>query len=129
FFSLVNITARYMRGSQHTLLSWAFYPHIVIISILLLLFFEELQWLRYSDLGYLIFMGGISAFGAICIARAFAHARTATAASFHYSQMLWGAMLGYFVFGDTMDAWTMFGAVVIIGSGLWLIRVEQTTRL
>ena len=126
FFSLVNITARYMRDTKHTLLSWAFYPHLVIISILLLLFLSELQWLRLQDLAYLAFMGGVSAFGAICIARAFAHARTATAASFHYVQMLWGAALGYFIFGDKLDLWTAVGAVVIIGSGLWLMRVETT---
>ncbi len=126
FFSLVNITARYMRDSNHTLLSWAFYPHVVIISILLLLFLDKLQGPRLEDLGYLVFMGGVSAFGAICIARAFAHARTATAASFHYVQMLWGAVLGYFIFGDRIDVWTAVGAMVIIGSGLWLMRVERS---
>ena len=124
FFSLVNITARYMRDSQHTLLSWAFYPHLVIISILLLFFLTELQLPRLQDLAYLAFMGGVSAFGAISLARAFAHARTATAASFHYVQMLWGVLLGYFIFGDTVDLWTAVGAVVIIASGLWLMRVE-----
>lgn len=129
FFSLVNITARYMRNTKHTLLSWAFYPHLVIIAILLTFFFKELQWLRTADLGYMVFMGGVSAFGGICIARAFAFARTATAASFHYSQMLWGVGLGYFFFGDTPDLWTVVGAVVIIGSGLWLIRVEQSARV
>ena len=129
FFSLANITARYMRDSQHTLLSWAFYPHIVIITILLLLFSEELQWLRYIDIGYLFFMGSVSAFGAICIARAFAYARTATAASFHYVQMLWGALLGYFIFGDVVDVWTAIGSVIIIGSGLWLMCVERSARL
>lgn len=126
FFSLINIIARYMRDTNHTLLSWAFYPHLVIISILLLVFMDELQGPRLQDLGYLAFMGGVSAFGAICIARAFAHARTATAASFHYVQMLWGALLGYFIFGDRIDVWTAVGAVVIIGSGLWLMRVERS---
>jgi drug/metabolite transporter (DMT)-like permease len=125
FFSLVNITARYMRGSRHTLLSWAFYPHLVIITILVLAFLEELQGPRLQDLAYLAFMGGISAFGAIAIARAFAHARTATAASFHYIQMLWGVGLGYLFFGDRIDLWTSVGAVVIIASGLWLIRAER----
>lgn len=126
FFSLVNITARYMRATQHTLLSWAFYPHLVIISILLLVFFDELQGPRMQDLVYLAFMGGVSAFGAICIARAFAYARTATAASFHYVQMLWGALLGYIFFGDRLDLWTGVGALVIIASGLWLMRVERS---
>lgn len=125
FFSLVNIAARYMRGSRHTLLSWAFYPHLVIITILVLVFLDELQGPRLQDIGFLAFMGGVSAFGAIAIARAFAHARTATAASFHYVQMLWGVGLGYLFFGDRIDLWTSVGAVVIIASGLWLIRVEQ----
>lgn len=124
FFSLVNILARYMRTGQHTLLSWAFYPHLVIISILLIFFMPELQRPREQDLGYLVFMGGVSAFGAICIARAFAHTRTATAASFHYVQMLWGALLGYLIFGDRVDLWTGLGALVIISSGLYLMRAE-----
>lgn len=125
FFSLVNITARYMRNSNHTLMSWAFYPHVVIIAILLLLFRDELQWLRFEDCLHLLFMGSVSALGGISIARAFAHARTATAASFHYVQMLWGVGLGYLLFGDTIDLWTAIGAVIIIASGLWLIRIER----
>jgi drug/metabolite transporter (DMT)-like permease len=125
FFSLVNITARYMRSTTHTLMSWAFYPHVVIIAVSLLLFRDELQWLRPADGGYLFFMGSVSALGGICLARAFAYARTATAASFHYVQMLWGIGLGYFIFGDTVDLWTAIGAIVIIVSGLWLIRMER----
>lgn len=128
FFSLVNITARYMRNTSHTLLSWAFYPHVVIISILLLFFLDDLQWFRGQDLIYLSFMGGVSAFGAICIARAFAHARTATAASFHYVQILWGVILGYFIFGDKLDLWTAVGGAVVISSGLWLMRVETVVK-
>lgn len=127
FFSLANIIARYMRNGQHTLLSWAFYPHLVIISILLVFFWADLQAPRLQDLLYLAFMGGVSAFGAISLARAFAHARTATAASFHYVQMLWGVLLGYFIFGDMVDLWTAVGAVVIIASGLWLMRMEIRT--
>ncbi len=125
FFSLVNITARYMRNTTHTLMSWSFYPHLVIIAISLIFFSNELQWLRPEDSGYLLFMGGVSALGGICIARAFAFANTATAASFHYVQMLWGVGLGYLIFGDLVDLWTAVGAVVIIASGLWLIRVES----
>lgn len=125
FFSVVNITARYMRNTSHTLMSWAFYPHVVIITVSLLFFIDELQWLRVGDAPYLLFMGSVSALGGICLARAFAYVRTATAASFHYVQMLWGIGLGYFIFGDTVDLWTAVGAAVIIASGLWLIHVER----
>lgn len=122
FFSFVNIIARHMRDTQHTLLSWAFYPHLVILSVLCLLFSSELQWLRLNDLAYLVFMGGISAFGAICLARAFAHGHTAVVASFHYSQMVWGVLLGYFIFGDLLDLWTAIGMMIVVSSGLWLMR-------
>ncbi len=122
FFSFVNIIARHMRDSQHTLLSWAFYPHVVILSVLSMFFSAELQWLRSADLAYLVFMGGVSAFGAIALARAFAHGHTAVVASFHYSQMLWGVLLGYFVFGDMLDLWTAIGMMIVVTSGLWLMR-------
>lgn len=121
FFALVNITARYMRDSKHTLLSWAFYPHVLIMLLSPLLFAEHLQWLRVQDIGYLAFMGGASAFGGIFLARAFAYAHTAVAASVHYVQMLWGVLLGFILFGDVIDQWTLMGAVIIISSGLWLI--------
>ncbi len=121
FFSLVNITARYMRDSKHTLLSWAFYPHLLIILVSPLLFGHELRMLDLGDVGYLAFMGAASAFGGICLARAFAYAHTAIAASMHYSQMLWGVLLGYLLFDDVIDSWTLVGAMIVIVSGLWLL--------
>lgn len=124
FFSLANITARYMRNTRHTLLSWAFYIHLVILSILVLGFRDELQWLRLADFGYLLFMGGVSAFGGICLARAFAHGHTAVVASFHYSQMVWGVVLGYLIFDDVMDLWSAVGMTIIVASGLWLTRMR-----
>ncbi len=125
FFSLVNIIARYMRDSRHTLLSWAFYPHLVIISILTLFFSDQLQWPQIGHLAHLLVLGSVSAFGAIAIARAFAYTATATAASFQYIQMLWGVLFGYLFFGDALGGWTALGGGLVIASGLWLIRVEH----
>ncbi len=125
FFSLVNITARYMRNTEHTLLSWGFYPHLVILSILLLFFSAELQRPEPEHLPYMLFLGSVSVFGAIAVARAFAYVPTVTAASFHYVQMLWGVSLGYVLFGDALELWTALGAAIIIAGGLWLIHVEK----
>ncbi|HGX93677.1 MAG TPA: DMT family transporter [Candidatus Tenderia sp.] len=125
FFSLVNITTRYMRHTRHTLLSWGFYPHLVIITILLLFFSAELQRPQPGHLVYMVFLGSVSVFGAIAVARAFAYVPTVTAASFHYVQMLWGVSLGYVLFGDALEVWTALGAAIIIAGGLWLIHVEK----
>ncbi len=124
FFSLVNLLARHMRHGGHTLLSWGFYPHLVILVTLLLFFTDELQAPRPGDLPLLLFLGAVSALGGIAVARAFAHASTVTAASFHYVQMLWGVGLGYLLFGDALDPWTALGGAIVIAGGLWLIRIE-----
>jgi len=125
FFSLVNITARHMRNSQHTLMSWGFYPHLVIISILILFFFDDLELVRAEDLGLMAALGAVSVAGAITLARSFAFVSTATAASFHYVQMLWGVLFGFVLFGDVIELWTGLGAAIVIVSGLWLIRIEK----
>jgi S-adenosylmethionine uptake transporter len=44
------------------------------------------------------------------------------AAPFHYSQMIWGITLGWLIFHDPVDIWTIAGAGIIISAGLWLIH-------
>jgi drug/metabolite transporter (DMT)-like permease len=33
--------------------------------------------------------------------------------------------LGYFVFGDTPDRWSLIGSAVVIASGLYLVHRER----
>jgi len=44
---------------------------------------------------------------------------------FIYSQMIWMITLGYLVFGDVPNRWTLAGAAVVIASGLYLIHRER----
>jgi drug/metabolite transporter (DMT)-like permease len=48
---------------------------------------------------------------------------------FIYSQMIWMIALGYLVFGDVPNQWTMAGATVVIASGLYLIQHERRRRV
>lgn len=43
-------------------------------------------------------------------------------APFWYTQIIWMILIGYLVFADLPDAWTLAGAAVVIGSGWYLIR-------
>jgi drug/metabolite transporter (DMT)-like permease len=47
---------------------------------------------------------------------------------FIYSQMVWMIGLGYFVFGDVPNGWTLAGAAIVIASGLYLIHRERRRR-
>ena len=44
---------------------------------------------------------------------------------FIYSQLAWTTALGYVVFADVPNQWTMAGAAIIIASGLYLLHRER----
>jgi drug/metabolite transporter (DMT)-like permease len=46
-------------------------------------------------------------------------------APFDYTTLIWATILGFVVFGDLPDIWTVLGAIIIMSSGLYLIRRES----
>jgi drug/metabolite transporter (DMT)-like permease len=46
-------------------------------------------------------------------------------APFTYTQLLWATGLGYLLFGDLPDRWTVTGGLVIVGSGLYVFYRES----
>jgi drug/metabolite transporter (DMT)-like permease len=44
---------------------------------------------------------------------------------FVYTQLIWVAILGYLVFDHVPNGWTMAGAAMVIGSGLYLLYRER----
>ncbi len=46
-------------------------------------------------------------------------------APFMYTQLIWVIALGYFVFGDLPNHWTLAGAAVVVASGLYLLHRER----
>jgi drug/metabolite transporter (DMT)-like permease len=54
--------------------------------------------------------------------RALALAPASLLAPFGYASLLWAVLIGAVVFGETIGAFTVLGALVIAGSGLYLFR-------
>jgi drug/metabolite transporter (DMT)-like permease len=44
---------------------------------------------------------------------------------FIYTQLIWVVILGYLVFDHVPTGWTMAGASIVIGSGLYLLYREH----
>lgn len=38
---------------------------------------------------------------------------------YSYTLLVWAALLGFVVFGDMPDGWTILGAAVVVASGLF----------
>ena len=47
---------------------------------------------------------------------------------FNYTLLLAATAIGYFVFGEFPDYWTIIGASVIVGSGLYVIQREYSIK-
>ena len=78
--------------------------------------------LLFSSLGLL---GG---FGHYLIIRAFQLGPAAVIAPLGYIELLGSVVLGYLLFNNFPDAWTWFGACVIIASGIYIAFRERRRR-
>ena len=79
-------------------------------------------WLLMAGVGLL---GGLSHFTLI---KAFSVAPAVVITPFSYSNMLWAISLGYLVFGEWPDHWTLIGAGIIAASGLYIFYREQQLK-
>lgn len=75
--------------------------------------------------GLLIAVGFFGGFGHWLLILAHARAPAPVLAPFIYSQIIWMLLLGFVVFGDLPDLWTLVGAGVVIASGLYLLYRER----
>ena len=44
---------------------------------------------------------------------------------FIYSEIVLVIALGYLVFGDVPNRWTLVGCAIVVGSGLYILHREQ----
>jgi drug/metabolite transporter (DMT)-like permease len=76
-----------------------------------------------------LFLPGVfGAFGHWFLIRAYQHATATALAPYPYLQMLWMIGLGWLVFSQLPDGWTLVGAAVIVASGLYIVHREQRLR-
>jgi drug/metabolite transporter (DMT)-like permease len=77
----------------------------------------------------LLSLGVFGALGHWMVIHAYRIATTSALAPYPYLQMVWMMGLGYLVFGDLPDGWTLVGAGIIVASGLYIVHREHRLRL
>ena len=63
--------------------------------------------------------------GHFCLIAGHKLAPASVLAPFIYTQLVWVTIFGYFVFDSLPNSWTIAGAAVVIGSGLYLLYRER----
>jgi drug/metabolite transporter (DMT)-like permease len=82
----------------------------------------------WHDIALGVAIGIASTTGQWIVVLAFRYADASVLAPFSYSQLVWVTILGFFVFGEIPDLWTIAGAAVIIGSGIYTAHRERLRR-
>ncbi len=76
----------------------------------------------------MITLGLTGALGHYCMIRAYTVAEASVAAPYAYAVIIWMIAMGYLVFGDVPTIWTIVGATVIAGSGLYIAQRERAAK-
>lgn len=104
--------------------------YTALVGALALSAVVPLSW-RTPDVegwGLMVVLGGLGGLCHFALIRAFAAAPAVVITPFEYSRLIWAAGFGLLLFGDFPDGWTMLGALIIVGSGLYVFHRERQQR-
>lgn len=68
----------------------------------------------------LLMAGLFAAGGQFAITAAYTHAPSREISVYDYSQIIFAAVVGFFVFGDVPDLWSFVGYIIIISMAVWM---------
>jgi len=78
--------------------------------------------------GLLVFIGLMGCAAHFIFIMALDIAPASVLQPFNYTMLIWAAVLGWIFFGHLPDHWTMFGAVIVVGSGLFAWYREYSAK-
>ncbi|MBJ7417947.1 MAG: DMT family transporter [Niveispirillum sp.] len=123
FYSVGMLVTRLARNTE-TSVSFAFYATLASGTI----FGAMTPWLgrmpSLHDLGLSAMGGTLCGVAFVCLLTAFRKVPAAVAAPFQYTQIIWGVMFGYLVFGDMPDRTLFIGLAIVVSSGLYILYRE-----
>jgi uncharacterized membrane protein len=135
FFPLVSalawactlIMTRMMSGTERaiTVMTYSSIAGVCILSALVPFVWVTPTW---HDIAFGIFIGVASTAGQWIVVLAFRYADASVLAPFSYTQLLWVSMLGFLIFGEVPDVYTVTGAAFIVASGLYTAHRERVRR-
>lgn len=123
-YGLFQLSTRVINRDDHAMTTM-FYTAVggTVISSLVLPFY----WVAPDPVHWpaLIGMGIFGAATHFSLIRAFAHADAVVISPFGYTHLIWATGIAYVVFNEVPDGWTVIGALVIAGSGLYILYRER----
>ncbi|MEJ5230940.1 MAG: DMT family transporter [Geminicoccaceae bacterium] len=117
-YALYNILTRLAgtADAPETSFLWQTVVAAFLLTLVGPFFWQPLTPIEWALLAALATLG---ATGHYCLVRALAHAPAVVIQPFSYTMLVWAVVIGYLVFGDLPDRWTVTGALVVVGAGCY----------
>jgi drug/metabolite transporter (DMT)-like permease len=126
-WAVTLIMTRMMSGREHaiTTMTYSSIAGLCVLSVLVPFGWVAPSW---HDILFGILIGVASTAGQWIVVLAFRYADASVLAPFSYSQLVWVSILGFLIFGEVPDIWTVVGAAFIVASGLYTAHRERVRR-
>jgi drug/metabolite transporter (DMT)-like permease len=82
-----------------------------------------------SELAALIMLGILGGLSHLLLTESYRYAPASVVAPFDYVLLLWAFFFGYVLFGEIPSSYVYAGAVIVAGSGLFVIWRERSSKL
>ena len=122
FYAALQLITRRIAATgerSETTLAWTLLTGIVVSTPFALYFWQPLDVRGWA---LMFSLGGTFGLAQLMMIRGFAHAPAALLAPLSYVQIVSAAIFGVVVFHDVPDVWTLLGIVMIIISGVYVVR-------
>jgi drug/metabolite transporter (DMT)-like permease len=122
-FAVFLIITRIVRGTSEVVLVTGQFGTMLVVAGSI----APIGWVAPGalDLGLLLVLGVVAMSAFACMNRSLTLAPASVVVPYQYTMIVWAVVLGWLVFGDVPDGFTLTGAAIIIGAGLYILWREQ----
>jgi drug/metabolite transporter (DMT)-like permease len=123
FFAFLMIATRLLRETRNTVLIAGQLGGTLLFGVVIAPF----GWVTPSPLDFalLSLFGVFSIMALACVNLSLKLSAASVVVPYQYTIIVWAIVLGYLVFGDVPDLFTLAGAAIIIVAGLYIFWREQ----
>jgi len=122
-FAVFLIITRMLRGTSDVVMVSGQFGAMLVVSGAV----APIGWIAPSalDFGLMLVLGVVAMTAFACMNRSLKLAPASVVVPYQYTMIVWAVVLGWLVFGDVPDAFTLTGAAIIVGAGLYILWREQ----
>lgn len=128
FGGLRDLITRRIAGTETTVAVLAATTTVVLLAGLATLPFTNWVPVQMHHIAIFAASGALIAVAHTLMIEAFRRGEAALVAPFKYSGLLWAILIGFLLFGELPDSWTIGGAILIMLAGLYVLHRETQLR-